>query len=105
MILSLPFSIAMGWDASNLGVGFIGILLVYSEASGKRKARSIMQFIHLLLQTNLYVLLLDVDTSNKPDDLPFCLCLSFQLLNVLVIFTKARKKLIAAFGVFERSWD
>jgi hypothetical protein len=64
-----------------------------------------MQFIHLLIQANLYVLLLDVDTSNKPDDLPFCLCLSFQLLNVLVVFTEVRKKLIATFGVFKRLWD
>jgi hypothetical protein len=32
MILSLPFSIAIGWDISNLGIGLMGILYC-SEAS------------------------------------------------------------------------
>jgi hypothetical protein len=46
-------------------------------------------------------LLLEVDASHKPDDLPLCLCLSFKLLDVLIIFTKVLKELIGTFGVFK----
>lgn len=97
----------MGWDVSNLDVEFVSTLLFYSGANRTEKVLLISRqaVVHLLLQANPNVLLLEVDTSHKADDLPFCLCLSFELLNVLVVFTKVREKLISTFSVFEGLGD
>jgi len=65
----------------------------------------VRQFIYLLLQPYPNVLLLNIDATNEPYDLPFRLCFFFQLLNILVVFAEVRKKLIPALDAFKRFGD